>query len=222
MNDTVHQPGTFSPRGTASIERRVAAVERIVERLGIAGADEVDSFAQLAREQWVPANGARLVARAWVDPAFRERLLQHGKAAAAEFGLALPTHHRHLAVLENTASIHNVICCSLCSCTAFSIIGLPPDWYKDFEYRSRIVRQARSVLAEMGLELPVSIDIRVWDTTADTRYMVLPYRPSFTAGWSEERLAAIVTKESMIGVQRLERMAQQHAQTDTPMYRENS
>jgi nitrile hydratase len=118
----------------------------------------------------------------------------------------MPAHHRHLVVLENSATIHNVICCTLCSCTAFTIIGLPPDWYKGFEYRSRIVRQARSVLAEMGLELDPAVEIRVWDTTADTRYMVLPERPPGTGGWSEACLAAVVTKESMIGVQRLESM----------------
>jgi nitrile hydratase len=125
-------------------------------------------------------------------------------AAAAELGLSMPAHHRHLVVLENSATIHNVICCTLCSCTAFTIIGLPPDWYKDFEYRSRIVRQARSVLAEMGLKLDPAVEIRVWDTTADTRYMVLPERPPGTEGWSEACLAAVVTKESMIGVKRLE------------------
>jgi nitrile hydratase subunit alpha len=115
----------------------------------------------------------------------------------------MPAHHRHLVVLENTPTLHNVICCTLCSCTAFTIIGLPPDWYKDLEYRSRIVRQSRTVLKEMGLDLTPEIEIRVWDTTADTRYMVLPVRPAHTTGWSEEQLAGIVTKESMIGVARL-------------------
>jgi nitrile hydratase len=106
-------------------------------------------------------------------------------------------------VLENTPSVHNVICCTLCSCTAFSIIGLPPDWYKDLEYRARVVRQSRTVLKEMGLDLPSAMEVRVWDTTADTRYMVLPVRPPETAEWSEEQLVKIVTKDSMIGVARL-------------------
>ncbi|MBM3378351.1 MAG: nitrile hydratase subunit alpha [Betaproteobacteria bacterium] len=188
----------------ASIESRVSAVEHILERAGVAVKEEVAQLTQLAQEQWIAQNGARLVARSWVDPGFRERLLQNGMAAAAEFGLGMPAHHRCLVVLENSATIHNVICCTLCSCTAFTIIGLPPDWYKDFEYRSRIVRQARTVLAEMGLQLDPAVEIRVWDTTADTRYMVLPQRPRGTEGWSEDRLAAIVTRESMIGVQRLE------------------
>ena len=109
---------------------------------------------------------------------------------------SMPRHHRHLVVLENTPTVHNVICCTQCSCTAYTIIGLPPDWYKDFEYRARVVRESRTVLREMGLDLPPEIEIRVWDTTADTRYMVLPMRPPGTDGWSEEKLAPIVTKDA--------------------------
>ena len=151
----------------------------------------------------MPENGARVVAKAWTDPAFRERLFANGRDAVTELGLSMPPHHRHLVVLENTPKVHNVICCTLCSCTAFSIIGLPPDWYKDLEYRARVVRQSRTVLKEMGLELPADMEIRVWDTTADTRYMVLPVRPAGTEGWSEEKLAGLVTKDAMIGVSRL-------------------
>jgi nitrile hydratase len=143
------------------------------------------------------------VAKAWTDPAFRTRLLKNGKDAVAELGLSMPPHHRHLVVLENTPKVHNVICCTQCSCTAYSIIGLPPDWYKDFEYRARVVRESRTVLREMGLDLPADMEIRVWDTSTDSRYMVLPLRPAHTAGWSEEKLAAIVTKDAMIGVARL-------------------
>jgi nitrile hydratase len=157
----------------------------------------------VVQEQWVPQYGARVVARAWVDPAFRARLLADGRAAVAELGFSMPKHHRHLVVLENTPSLHNVICCTQCSCTAIALIGLPPDWYKDFEYRARVVRESRTVLQEMGLDLPPEIEIRVWDTTADTRYMVLPERPPETAGWSEEKLAAIVTRDGLIGVARL-------------------
>jgi nitrile hydratase len=157
----------------------------------------------LVEEKWVPENGARVVARAWTDPAYRARLLGDGRAAVAELGCEMPRHHRHLVVLENTATVHNVICCTLCSCTAFTIIGLPPDWYKDLEYRARIVRESRTVLREMGLDLADEIEIRVWDTTADTRYIVLPARPPETAGWSEDRLAAIVSRDSLIGVARL-------------------
>jgi len=188
---------------TAAIEDRVRAVQEILDERGLdatAGAAQLDHAAQ---EEWVPRNGARVVARAWVDPAFRARLLADGHAAVTAMGLPMPKHHRHLVVLENTATVHNVICCSLCSCTAFTLIGLPPDWYKDLEYRSRIVRQARTVLREMGLALPPEMEIRVWDTTADTRYMVLPLRPAGTEGWSEERLGALVTRDSLIGVSRL-------------------
>ena len=166
-------------------------------------ANFIREFKHLAEEEWVPQNGARVVAKAWTDPAFRERLFANGRDAVAELGLSMPPHHRHLVVLENTPEVHNVICCTLCSCTAFSIIGLPPDWYKDLEYRARIVRQSRTVLKEMGLDLPAEMEIRVWDTTADTRYMVLPVRPEGTEGWSEEKLAGLVTKDSMIGVARL-------------------
>jgi nitrile hydratase subunit alpha len=188
----------------ASIEDRVRAVQEVLDERGLdasRGAAELDHAAQ---EEWVPRNGARVVARAWTDPAFRERLLADGRAAVAELGLPMPRHHRHLVVLENTPTVHNVICCSLCSCTAFTIIGLPPDWYKDLEYRSRIVRESRTVLREMGLDLPGEVEVRVWDTTADTRYLVLPMRPAGTEGWPEDRLASLVTRDSMIGVSRLE------------------
>ena len=143
----------------------------------------------VAEEEWVPRNGARVVAKAWTDPAFRQRLLANGREAVAELGFTMPQHHRHLVVLENTPTVHNVICCTLCSCTAFTIIGLPPDWYKDLEYRARVVRESRTVLKEMGLDLPPEVEIRVWDTTADTRYMVLPVQPPQTDGWTEEQLA---------------------------------
>ncbi len=187
----------------ASVERRVAAIDAAFEARNLKPSGAVEQLEHAADEVWVPRNGARVVARAWTDRAYRQRLLANGRDAVLELGLTMPAHHRHLVVLENTPAVHNVICCTLCSCTAFTVIGLPPDWYKDLEYRSRIVRQSRTVLKEMGLELPPEIEIRVWDTTADTRYMVLPVRPARTEGWSEEQLAAIVTKESMIGVARL-------------------
>jgi nitrile hydratase subunit alpha len=190
-------------RATASVEQRVAAIEAAFEERGMKPAESIAEFEHLAEERWVPQNGARVVARAWTDAAFRQRLLANGREAVRELGLGMPAHHRHLVVLENTPTLQNVIVCTLCSCTAFSIIGLPPEWYKDLEYRARVVRQSRTVLKEMGLDLSSEIEIRVWDTTADTRYMVLPVRPPETAGWSEDRLAAIVTKDAMIGVARL-------------------
>ena len=188
---------------TASMEQRVDALQAALDARGMNATEAVAELSHLAIEQWVPQNGARVVARAWTDPAFRERLLADGRAAVAELGLSMPKHHRHLVVLENTPTVHNVICCSLCSCTAFTLIGLPPDWYKDLEYRSRVVRESRTVLKEMGLDLPPEVGIRVWDTTADTRYMVLPEQPPETLGWPEEKLAAIVTRDALIGVARL-------------------
>lgn len=183
---------------------RVAAIEAALIDRNIIKVSDIDERVHQSKEDWVPENGARIVARAWSDPAFKRRLLDNGKAAVSEMGLTLPAHHKHLVVLENTAKLQNVICCSLCSCTAFTLIGLPPGWYKDFEYRSRVVRQSRTVLQEMGLTLPEEIEIKVWDTTTDTRYMVLPVQPPETIGWSADKLAEIVTKESMIGVARLE------------------
>jgi len=195
MSDSPPQPTPI-----ASVEQRTQAIESALQLRGWQATEFIAEAEHLVEEQWVPQNGARVVARAWTDAAFRQRLLAHGIDAVAELGLKMPRHHRHLVVLENTPGVHNVICCTLCSCTAFTIIGLPPDWYKDLEYRARVVRESRTVLKEMGLDLAPDIEIRVWDTTADTRYMVLPLRPSGTEGWSEERLAGLVTKDSMIGV----------------------
>ncbi len=197
------ESGRPAPAAVAPVERRVDAIQAVLHERGMKPAEFIETADHLVEEQWLPANGARMVAKAWTEPAFRARLLANGKAAAAELGFEMPRHHRHLVVLENTARVHNVICCTLCSCTAFTIIGLPPDWYKDLEYRARVVRESRTVLAEMGLTLPAEMEIRVWDTTADTRYMVLPLRPEGTEGWSADRLAALVTQDSMIGVARL-------------------
>jgi nitrile hydratase subunit alpha len=188
---------------TATVAQRVDAIQAAFDERGMKASAAVDEFPHLIEEQWIPQNGARVVAKAWVDPQFRQRLLANGRSAIAELGLSMPAHHRHLVVLENAPTVQNVICCTLCSCTAMAVIGLPPDWYKELEYRARVVRESRTVLREMGLDLPPEVEIRVWDTTADTRYMVLPERPDGTAGWSEERLAALVTRDSLIGVARL-------------------
>jgi nitrile hydratase len=188
---------------TATVEERVDAIQAALDAKGLKASEAVEEIGHKTQEEWLPRNGARIVARAWVDPEFRKRLLANGRDAALEMGFAMPKHHRHLVVLENTPKVQNVICCTLCSCTAFTLIGLPPDWYKDLQYRSRVVRESRTVLKELGLELEPGVEIRVWDTTADTRYMVLPERPAHTAGWTEEQLAAIVTRDSLIGVARL-------------------
>jgi nitrile hydratase len=187
----------------ASIKQRLDAIQTVLQLHGMQPAEFIDTFDELAHEHWVPANGAGLIARAWTEPAFKHLLLSDGMAAIREAGLSMPVHHRHFVVLENTADLHNVICCTLCSCTAFTIIGLPPDWYKDLAYRSRAVREARTVLREMGLDLPAHTQIRVWDTTADTRYMVMPQRPSGTEGLSIEQLTALISKDALIGVARI-------------------
>jgi nitrile hydratase len=193
----------FVVRRTAAIEERVDAIHGALADRGYDVDQGVAELSRLATEEWTSANGARIVARAWVDPEYRKRLLANGRAAAEELGYSMPKHHRHLVVLENSPKVQNVICCTQCSCTAFTLIGLPPDWYKDLEYRARVVRESRTVLREMGLDLPGDVEIRVWDTTADTRYMVLPEQPPQTIGWPEDRLAAIVTRDSLIGVARL-------------------
>ena len=187
----------------ASIEQRLDAIQTVLQRQGMQPAEFIDTFDELAHEHWVPANGAGLIARAWTDPAFKQLLLSNGMAAIREAGLSMPVHHRHFVVLENTADIHNVICCTLCSCTAFTIIGLPPDWYKELAYRSRVVREARTVLREMGLDLPAHTQIRVWDTTADTRYMVMPQRPAGKEALSVDQLTALISKDALIGVARI-------------------
>ena len=187
----------------APLEQRVAAIEDALEARGLRPAEFITAQQVQIRDHWDPKNGARVVAKAWTDPAFRQRLLADGRAAVMELGVPMPAHHQHLVALENTPQVHNVICCTLCSCTAFTVIGLPPDWYKDLEYRARIVRQSRTVLKDMGLDLPASTEIQVWDTTTDTRYIVVPERPPQSAGWTEEQLAAIVTRDAMIGVARL-------------------
>ena len=193
----------FVVRRTAPIEARVDAIHSVFAERGMNVDQGVAELSRLATEEWTPQNGARVVAKAWVDPGYRRRLLADGRAAVAELGFSMPKHHRFLVVLENSPKVHNVICCTQCSCTAFTLIGLPPDWYKDLEYRARVVRESRTVLREMGLDLPPDVEIRVWDTTADTRYMVLPEQPPETIGWPEEKLAQIVTRDGLIGVARL-------------------
>ena len=192
------------PQPPAPLDQRAAALELVLKRKGLLPEGFVAEFTEHAEDAWVTENGARMVARAWTDPAYRDRMLRDGTGAAREMGFSFPEHHRHLVVLENTPEVHNIIVCTLCSCTAYTIIGAAPDWYKDLDYRARVVRESRTVLREMGLELPEATEIRVWDTTADTRYMVLPMQPEATRGWPAERLAAIVTQDSLIGASRLQ------------------
>ncbi|HTO72115.1 MAG TPA: nitrile hydratase subunit alpha [Myxococcota bacterium] len=190
------------PRETlepAPVEARERALE---QALGArVPADFVERRIEQAAENFDYRNGARVVARAWSDPAFRARLLADGGRASAELGFRA-ADREYLVVLENTDSLHNVIVCTQCSCTAWGVIGLPPDWYKSPEYRARLVREPRALLREMGLALPERVAVRVWDTSGETRYMVLPLRPPGTEGLGEAKLAELVTREMLIGVAR--------------------
>jgi nitrile hydratase len=173
------------------------AVRELLVEKGILTADEIRATVE-AMDARTPASGARVVARAWVDPGFRERLLADGNAACAELGF--DTGAIRLAVVADTERVHNVIVCTLCSCYPRLLLGLPPDWYKARSYRSRVVREPRAVLGEFGTQLASDVEVRVHDSTADLRYMVLPLRPRGTEGWSEERLAGLVTRDCLIGV----------------------
>ena len=170
--------------------------ELLVEKGIVTDAQVSEVVAAMRGRQ--PERGAKVVARAWVDPAYKARLLANGTAACEELGLEIPS--LKLVVVENTPQVHNAIVCTLCSCYPRVLLGIPPDWYKSFSYRSRMVREPRSVLQEFGLDIPQSVQIRVHDSTADMRYMVLPMRPRGTEDWDEARLAGIVTRDSMVGV----------------------
>jgi nitrile hydratase len=174
----------------------VSLRELLVEK-GILTNEQVDAAVEDMRQR-TPERGAGVVARAWVDPAFKARLLQDGTKACEELGLDVPA--LKLLVVENTPQLHNAIVCTLCSCYPRMLLGIPPEWYKSRNYRSRMVREPRAVLAEFGLVLSEKIQIRVHDSTADMRYLVLPMRPAGTDGWSEAQLAGLVNRDSMIGV----------------------
>ena len=174
----------------------VSLRELLVEK-GIVTDAQVAATVQFMRER-TPEIGARVVARAWVDENFRKKLLADGSRACKEFGLEVPA--LKLVVVENTPALHNMVVCTLCSCYPRMLLGIPPEWYKSRNYRSRAVREPRSVLSEFGLELPEKTAIRVHDSTADMRYLVLPMRPAGAEGWGEQRLASIVTRDCMIGV----------------------
>ncbi len=179
-----------------------ARVRRLEERLigaGLITDAELDEILEQVFASASPANGARMVARAWKDPAYRDRLLADGNAAAAELGFGAGSHGYLLKVTENTQSVHNVIVCTLCSCYPTALLGPSPSWYKSFAYRSRVVREPRAVLAEFGLELPDGTEIRVWDANSETRYLVLPLRPEAAAGMDESALASLVTRNGLIG-----------------------
>lgn len=202
MDDDAHDHGPHAPiqetGGLSRHERRARAIQALLIERGILTADEIRGAVE-DMDSRTPALGARVIARAWVDPAFKARLLADAKTAVAELGIdtgSLTT----LVAVENTERVHHVVVCTLCSCYPRTLLGLPPDWYKSLAYRSRVVVDPRGVLREFGLELDPSVEVRVLDSTADMRYLVVPRRPPGAEGLGEAELAALVTRDSMIGV----------------------
>jgi len=182
------------------VVHRVRALESLLIEKGLLSTELVDKVVQTYENDVGPVNGAKVVARAWVDPAYKQRLLTDGTAAIAELGFTGRGGGDKMVVYENTPAVHNMVVCTLCSCYPWIVLGLPPVWYKSPAYRSRAVLEPRKVLAEFGVELPPDTEIRVWDSSAEIRYMVLPLRPEGTEGLSEAELAALVTRDAMIGV----------------------
>ena len=193
--------GHHHPLPTTPVERRVDALEALLIEKGLLDTASIDAIIEHYEHAVGPMNGARVVARAWTDPDYKARLLADGTAAINELGFGGPEGD-HLVVVENTPEVHNVVVCTLCSCYPWPVLGLPPNWYKSPPYRSRMVREPRVLLAEMGCEVPEDAEIRVWDSSAEVRYLVLPVRPSGTDGMGEEELASLVTRDAMIGVSR--------------------
>jgi nitrile hydratase len=190
-----HAGGHHShPESSASVRAR--ALESLLVEKGLTSSDVVDKVISAYENDIGPRNGAKVIARAWVDPAYKVRLLADATSAVEELGYGGAL----LAVVENTPTVHNLVVCTLCSCYPSALIGLPPTWYKSFAYRSRAVIEPRAVLREFGLELPESVEVRVWDSSSELRYLVLPARPAGTEGLSEDQLAELVTRDSMIGV----------------------
>ena len=182
-------------------EARVAAIEAILVERGLLDVDKLEAIVGHFERDLGPRNGAKVVARAWTDPQYRERLLADGTAAIAELGFS-GAEGDHMVVVENTTEVHNLVVCTLCSCYPWPTLGLPPAWYKAPAYRSRAVREPRELLAEMGTVVPDDVGIRVWDSSAEVRYLVLPLRPAGADDLSEAELAALVTRDAMIGVER--------------------
>ncbi len=178
---------------------RVKALEELLAKKGLIDPQALDAVVDHYENRVGPRNGAKVVARAWMDPAYKQRLLADADPAIAEFGFT-GAQGEHMVVIENTPDVHNLVVCTLCSCYPWPVLGLPPVWYKSMPYRSRVVRDPRSVLEEFGTHIPQSTEIRVWDSNSEIRYMILPLRPEGTENMEESALAALVTRDSMIGV----------------------
>ena len=197
MHDHDHD-GHHHPRPASDVELRARALEALLVEKGLVSSDAIDAVIDRYVNDVGPQNGARVVARAWTDPAYRDRLLADGTAAIGELGFAGEEGHT-MVVVENTPDVHNVIVCTLCSCYPWPVLGLPPTWYKSAPYRARVVAEPRAVLEEFGVEVPATTEIRVWDSTAEVRYLVLPMRPEGTEALAEDELAGLVGRDSMIG-----------------------
>jgi nitrile hydratase subunit alpha len=202
MSDHESDRGQHHPRPLSAAALRAKAIESLLVEKGLLASDAIDRVVEIYEKDVGPLNGAKVVARAWCDPVYKRRLLEDGTAAIAELGFG-GMQGEHMVVVENTPKVHNVVCCTLCSCYPWPVLGLPPTWYKSLAYRSRIVREPRAVLREFGLELPESAEVRVWDSSAEIRYMVLPERPAATADMTEAELASLVTRDSLIGVAKI-------------------
>ena len=198
-HDHDHDHAHGAPAEEPPIAARVRALERLLTEKKLVDPQALDALIETYERKVGPRNGARVVARAWVDPAFRRHLLADATAAIASLGY-VGRQGEHMRALENTPTVHNLVVCTLCSCYPWPVLGLPPVWYKSPPYRSRAVADPRGVLREFGLELPPDTEIRVWDSTAELRYLVVPERPPGTEGMSEDALAALVTRDAMIGV----------------------
>ena len=191
-----HEHGEMSELSDTQL--RVRSLETVLAEKGYVDSAALDAIVEAYETRIGPQNGARVVARAWADPAFRAALLEDASTAVNTMGNVSPVGS-HLIAIENTAERHNMVVCTLCSCYPWEVLGLPPTWYKSAPYRSRAVLEPRAVLSEFNVSLPEETEVRVWDSTAETRYIVIPERPEGTEGWSEEQLAALVTRNSMIG-----------------------
>ena len=189
------------PQPQPEVALRTEALEALLAERGLVSAEAIDAVVELYEKDVGPQNGARVVARAWADPAYRARLLANGTPAVYELGFS-GFELNTLVAVENTPAVHNVVVCTLCSCYPWPLLGLPPSWYKSPPYRARAVAEPRAVLREFGLELGGNVEIRVWDSTAEVRYLVVPERPAGTDGWAEEELARLVTRDSMVGTGR--------------------
>jgi nitrile hydratase subunit alpha len=197
-HDHDHDGHHHHPQEKSENELRAEALEALLAEKGLVSSEAIDAVVSYYENDVGPQNGARVVARAWADPEYRARLLADGTAAVKEFGFT-GFELNTLVAVENTSAVHNVVVCTLCSCYPWPLLGLPPTWYKSAPYRARVVSEPRAVLREFGLDVPADVELRVWDSTAEVRYLVVPEQPAGTEGWSEDDLARLVPRDAMIG-----------------------